>query len=644
MKKSQGIGSIINLIFCSMAPLIFGFLFGSIEAICSLGEMKTTISESPFVTVSYRVFLGGAFYAQSFLLCWIAILIFYFIFTLFITSLKKISLLVLAVFSSIITAVAAPLWVMLNKWLPSFKSVESLAGNSIFAITILGIVIFLAAVFSNKNETEHRKSVFPLLLFCAFETCFLLALFFASNSIALDEPGRMDVKKPNILLITVDTLRADHLSVYDYKKISTPNIDRIGKEGIKFDRAMAPTSWTLPTLATLMTGVPQELHGMNRYDVTLDPVFTTLAQTLKGRGYQTAAVVTNEFINHPYGLDRGFDNYLFSRDPGAYHPFSGLFLFDFLFSWRNERHSARVMTDNAMKVLDKIHDRSFFMWIHYIDPHTPYGAWYINRFPEYDSGYKGSLGNEFDDIVGIDSGKLSLNEKDKEHILALYDAEIMYVDFHIGRLFNKLENLGILDDTLIILTSDHGEEFWEHGGVIHGRNLYRESVHVPLMMRYPNEIKAGRRVGDVVGISDLPVTICDFAKVRPPHTMMGKSLFDIFSDMENRAPVFVSLDKITENNETFVANGLYSNRITYLNHMVPNIGQQVFDPSYDYFQTQEFTGSAREQEIEESAKVVATIIDNLFKAKSETNFVNKDKKIILTPRMTEALKSLGYIN
>lgn len=625
----------------SLFILFIGGFFGGTEALLSLGEMKTTISYSPWLSIPYRFFIGASFYAQVFLALWLGIFVTAQLISRFSKTASIISIEKLALSTSIISALSLPGWVILNKWLPSFRSVESILGNLFFPLTALIFVFLIGRLFSKNNLNRKEKRKGGAFLFLFVEVIFLVVLVFSFNSGSLpgSAPSTGDTDKPNILLITIDTLRADHLSAYGYQGISTPNMDRIGKEGVLFENAISPTSWTLPALSTLMTGVPEQVHGMNRHDVALDPAFETLAEVLKREGYLTTAVVTNEFVNHPYGLDKGFDLYLFSRDALAYHPFSGLFLFDFLFAWRNERHSCRVMTDRAIEVLNKSKDRRFFMWIHYIDPHTPYGAWYINRFPKYDSGYAGSMGKEFNDIDGIDKGTLKLSDEDKKHILALYDAEIMYVDDHIGRLFGAMDDLGLMENTAIILSSDHGEEFWDHGGVVHGRKLYKESVHVPLMIRYPKMFLPGKRVTSTTGIENIPLTICDIAGVDCPDNYIGSSLVSWSEKTSEPGMTFVSLDKLNPDGKAFLALGLYSDHAVYLNHISPEGGESLFDPITGRLITKD-----EDIDFDKYRLDVDNYIQKYLNIKAGIKFKNEGGKIILTPDMTDALKGLGYVN
>lgn len=633
----------------TLVLLILGGLYGSVEAVLSIGPMLNS-HDPEFIdygvfSFPYRVLIGASFFSQIFLAAWLILYMMFPILPATIREQKKRPGTGWAGALFVVLGFALPLLVAINNMLPGFKTKQSILGNLIFAATCFVCLLAFASLLERTKISKALSGFSKVkILLIVIEAVFVLILLTADNEPVVDREGRNppDPSLPNIVLITVDTLRADHVSAYGYKKISTPNFDRIGKGGVIFERPIAPTSWTLPTLATMHTGLNEYSHGMNRHDVRLNKDVRTLAEILGEKGYATYAVVTNEFLNHAYGLDQGFDTYVFSRDHTVYSLFEGLFIYDFLFANKAEKHNAQNMTTRAIKLLERVNHRPFFFWIHYIDPHTPYGAWYIDRYPEYDKGYTGRLGKEFDSTDKIESGELAVDDLDKRHILALYDAEIMYTDKHVGRLLDLLEKEKFTN-TAVIFTSDHGEEFWEHGGMVHGRKLYTESVHVPLMIKYPGSVKPGTFAKGTFAISDIFATLCDLGGVAIDNKLYGVSLLRQI-DNDANGPVFVMLDKDNPDGGRYLASGQYSQTADYLRHEKPEMTMEAFNPGKDKGQHRNLIDSG-EMTRDAAAEIVDYAIESELNRKDKLGSKKGPDKIKrLTPEMQEALRGLGYLN
>jgi arylsulfatase A-like enzyme len=288
---------------------------------------------------------------------------------------------------------------------------------------------------------------------------------------------------PNLLLITVDTLRADHLSTYGHERPTSPRIDALALSGVVFEDAQAHASWTLPAMASLMTSHVSTTHGCWTMEDRLDDSYPTLAELLSDAGWTTAGVPSHTFIGSRYGFAQGFDD------------------FDEELVKEQEALSHRAITSD--KVSDKGiawlnqhagSDRPFFLWLHYFDPHE--------RYLRHE---------EFTRRVATPSRKE----------VSLYDGEIAFTDHHIGRVLDTLDALGITDRTLVVLTADHGEEFGDHGGVSHGDTLFTEVVRVPLILRVPGVAPA--RVAGTVRIIDVLPTVLELLDV-PVPVVAGASL------------------------------------------------------------------------------------------------------------------------
>ena len=616
--------------------LFFGACFGIVDGALSLGDSNHYIAQGTMFNVPFRILIAAAFYAQIFIganLGFTPLLV-------IVRRLmpKRIPAVAIVFAYNLVLCAAMPLWVELNRILPSFRSAKSIAGNLLFALFALGLTVVIGLILRNKTEAIRRLAPHRLWAIGASEILAIAVLIAAFIPAPITTPKRTtNANKPNILLITVDTLRADHLSRYGYTNIRTPNIDSIGEQGVTFDRFLSSTSWTLPALTTMMTGVHQKIHGMMKNDVALDKSFVTLASRMKDAGYATQAVVTNQYLNHPYRLDRGFDRYQFSDDPTAYPPLSGLLIFDFLFPKQNERHSAENMTRRAVDVLERLKHRPFFLWVHYIDPHTPYSAWYIDRFPESASGYSGPIGREFTDIPGIENGTLKLNDADRQQIINLYDAEIMYVDRQIGVLLAALDRLGLKENTAVIFTSDHGEEFWDHGGLIHGRTLYTESVHVPLFIRHPKRLPKNLRVGSITSMVELTPAIASIAGLQPLKIYQGKSLLrKLIDDTDSTA--FLDLMKDGE----YSIAGYYDKDIAYIRSRSPKRYVDVYSTTDDFLQKKNLAPQQSELLPGYQEKLKTMRRANL-EIRRTLNLSESENRFELTDDMTDSLRALGYV-
>lgn len=302
--------------------------------------------------------------------------------------------------------------------------------------------------------------------------------------------GKKD-SRPNVVLVVIDTLRADHLPAYGYAKDTAPFISDLAKRGTVFDRAVATSSWTAPSTASIHTSLHPIQHGvltgifavqdMQRTNSVLEmnripSDVETLAEVLGKEGYQTFGVSDNLNICKEEGFDQGFDELVTLNNLGA-----------------------DVVSRRVDKWRDRDKDRRpFFLYVHYMDPHEPY----LERKPWYRSG-KGEL----------------------ENTIAAYDSEVRFVDKHLSGMY---ESLDLGNNTLLIVTSDHGEEFGDHGGMDHGRTLFQEVVHVPLIVCSPEgEGASTGRVGEHVSLLDIVPTIRDILGVPASPADEGESLLPL---------------------------------------------------------------------------------------------------------------------
>jgi len=315
-----------------------------------------------------------------------------------------------------------------------------------------------------------------------------------------------------VLLITIDTLRADRVSAIHSGRTRTPHIDALATDGVLFSQARSRAPWTLPAMASIMTGLSPEALGLVRWSAVQD--VSTLAGRLRNAGFVTAAMGANSVLRAEAGLARGFTEYHFF--PQSAHQ-GRSFGTKLLRELRPERYgertrSTRQLTDDALSWIELHRERDFFLWLHYLDPHVPYAP------PEAQlRGLEPAdrIGQQFDQASVIRNGGYALTMEEREWLRELYDAEVRHVDESIGRLLEQIRALKLYDDALIILTSDHGEEFWEHGAFEHGHSLYDELLRVPLIVKPVGGV-AQRRVHTAVSTQALFATVLDRCSLEIP--------------------------------------------------------------------------------------------------------------------------------
>ncbi|HEX9795195.1 MAG TPA: sulfatase [Planctomycetota bacterium] len=347
----------------------------------------------------------------------------------------------------------------------------------------------------------------------------------------------------NVLLISIDSLRQDRLGIAGHRPefapeiAVSPNLDLLGAEGAVFDAAWSPTSWTLPAHVSLLTGVSPRLHGVETDEFALHPDRPTLAQVFQAAGYATAGVYSGPFLDPRYGFGRGFDRYEsamaspeskteqirafeLQRIAAGGSPLDDAekrILVGQFAHW--DITSPRVNELALAFLRGQTPGTPFFLFLHYFDVHYDYipdraEAGLGERF---DPGYRGPFNgdNWYKDerVRDVMSGERRIGERDLRHVMALYDAEIHWVDRHVGAVLGALEELGLADETLVCVTADHGDEFFEHGGIGHRSTLFSELTHVPLLLRVPGETPPGLRVRTSVGLVDVAPTLLDYAGV-----------------------------------------------------------------------------------------------------------------------------------
>ncbi len=339
-------------------------------------------------------------------------------------------------------------------------------------------------------------------------------------------------KAPNVLFIVLDTVRAQSLSLFGYNRPTTPNLARLAQKGVLFERAISTVSWTLPSHATMFTGhFPHELSADRK--TPLDATYSTLAERLGDEGYMTSGFVANlEYCTAESGLGQGFVDYD-DYDISLANLVNDWSLGDYLSqrprfrqwvdNWNTlGRKSATHINAEFLRWLDHKGNHPFFTFLNYFDAHSPYYP------PE-------PFASTFGPITPRDSplAEKWVHKKDippnvLQAEMNAYDGAIAYIDHEVGVLYDELDRRGILNDTVIIITADHGEEFGEHDVFSHGQSLYLPSIHVPLLIIYPALVPAGKRIAETASLRDIGATIMELSS-KNPVTVPGKSLVRYWS-------------------------------------------------------------------------------------------------------------------
>ena len=327
---------------------------------------------------------------------------------------------------------------------------------------------------------------------------------------------RDSTKRFNVLFVSIDTLRADVLGCYGHDRDTSPRIDGLAREGVLFERAISQASWTLPSYASLFTGRVLESHGIVHVDHRFAPAFTSFVELFAEAGYSTAAVVSGSFLDSVWGFDQGFDHYddlgMVVDDAGQDEGFAPSDIGE-MRERANRRITSPEVTDRAIEWLEDHRDRRFFLFAQYFDPHDTYleHPGFSERFPPR------PVPPDFPGSVDPDPERTARER-------ALYEGEVAFTDHHIGRLFDRLKELGLWQQTIVVLSSDHGEEFFERNQIGHGNSLYDELVRVPMILRVPGLSQAGKRVPEAVGTIDLAPTLLELCRLPALDEAQGESL------------------------------------------------------------------------------------------------------------------------
>jgi len=319
--------------------------------------------------------------------------------------------------------------------------------------------------------------------------------------------ARSSCASANIVIVCVDAARRDHIGCYGYDRPTTPEIDKIAAQGIRFETPVTDASYTHSAIASLWTGQYPDTHGFATVQWRLPLKVTTLPEACRATGMRTAVISSSGAVVKPFGFADGVDDFMSLLRPS---PGTGQ-IPDLQQAWG--------------KWLDGIGSQRFFLYVHLMPPHHPY-EWSGPFRGKFDPDYRGRIRSTQQILFDLDAGKTRVTERDREHIIAMYDEALRYSDWAVGRLVDDLRKRGLLDKTLLIVLSDHGEGFGEHGRWLHRNTVYNELTHNFIVMRLPAGVKGARKqVPGLAQLCDLAPTLATLTGFKlPSGQIQGRDL------------------------------------------------------------------------------------------------------------------------
>lgn len=506
-----------------------------------------------------------------------------------------------------------------------------LAPPLLVSLAVIAILLTLWILFRLRETRWPARALYSLATMAVVGFA-LFVIVEKSEQPLTRSVQRTNHKIRNVLLITIDTLRADVISAYNNNAPQTPNLDRLAQDGLLFENGFSEAPWTLPAVASIMTGVSPFVHSATAIDSQIPAELTTLPEFMQRAGYQTGAIGRN--INLVKKLPRGFGTYQFFPKPRI-EGLGGFLLKILLSKSGNTDANTADLTRLTERWIDQNSKQDFFFWLHYFDPHMPYnppGPYQPQK------GYAKRIGRKFHNSFKpqIRTGFFVPDKSERQWIKDLYLGEVRYVDDQLGKLMNHLKKKGLYDQTLIFVTSDHGEEFGEHEGFFHGHSLYNELLRVPLIVKMPGSVFKGRRVPNVTTTAILP-TILELCEI--PFTP------ELFS-----SPSFASLlasDGLAKE-QPVVSTGLlfYSDKVSiqdremkYLRDLTTS-GEQIYDMVKD--PGEQHSLPLNSDSVAEGRRLLEENLNFAVQLQAKHRITGPQRED-LDQETEEMLRSLGYI-
>lgn len=496
-------------------------------------------------------------------------------------------------------------------------------GLLLFFVIIFGFVSFLVKKNAERIIRFLSQHIMKYVLL-PFLTLFIilnLSLFLYSH---FHQPN-----SPNVVIFLIDSLKRDHLGVYGYERNTSPVIDMLAQEGIVYYNAISQCSWTSPSVSSLFTALYPSVHGVvhrgSKKSHCLDYRLITLAEVFKNEGYSTGAFVANPNIIPGLQYHQGFDEFFaeYLREPDLRAP---------------------ELNERAYQWIASNRKTPFFTYIHYMDVHTPY------RPPEpYDKIFQSEFTKslEKEEFYSLKNGGKESTKNNIDFFIDQYDGEIRFTDFHIGKFLELLDKLRVLENTIIIVTSDHGEQFFEHGNHGHGWSLYGEEIRIPLVIRFPKSVANQINPQCRVGLIDLSKALMKMVGYGLPYGSHGEDLFNMGATFLKRNLFSEDLMPILKNVEEkgikYEPNRIMINpkNLKAFFSLKSRHVYELYDLNHD---------SSERKNIEAKHSDLRLAIENYIRAwekkrKQEKSLIGlREKSIdISDPDELNRLKALGYI-
>jgi arylsulfatase A-like enzyme len=495
-----------------------------------------------------------------------------------------------------------------------------------FLVEVGGILFYLLV---SKLKLAQLKSFLAVFSegFRRKTAIVFLILAFACNIMSTTQNLMFTPDKPNVLLILADTLRADHLGCYGYQRQTSPNIDKFAEECLVFEKAFSPSPWTKTAVGSIMTSLYPNEHNAFRWADNLSNANLTLTEIFRNKNYKTFSTQANHIITSRYGFHQGFQVYK---------------------EMKNDL--AENLADEFVTWIDGKKGRPFFVYLHFMDTHYPY------RVPE---DYQRTFASEGQSHLNLNKliaqdirvlAEMGMPQEDKDYMVDLYDDSIKYFDIHLGRILEALKANHMLDETIIILLSDHGEEFWRHGSFGHGHTLYNELLHVPLLIRYPSILPV-KKDSFPVSLIDLYPTILSLVRIDFDNEIRGENLLPaVLNDRKpERAVYFEGLLRGGEKR------GVYKDEWKLIQSTSEKYNRTFFEPlgkltKYKYpeldkeYELYNIQADFNEtQDLFNSRTDIFKETKRLLQTFKRDNLLMQEQKQLQLRRKLKDFKSLGYI-
>ena len=466
------------------------------------------------------------------------------------------------------------------------------------------------------------------------EICFLTIVIILTVNLTgcSNKPVVDNRHPPNILLIVLDAARADHFSSYGYNRPTTPNIDQVARDGIRFTRAISTSSWTLPSHASLFTGLLPDEHGTRNQHAWLIDRIPTLAELMKVRGYQTACFTNNPILDPVHNLVRGFN--IIERVWA-----------DSTVTTESRPHNTEHTNNLVRSFVEENGDKPFFAFINYMDVHQPYTAPEPYRSMYLDAGR--TITARIDSACRyaelLDNGTIKLNEKEKADLKAIYDGCLTYLDAMVENLLQGLRDTGVYDSTLIIITSDHGEVFGEKGKYGHGKFLFRSLIHIPLIIHHPALIPVPAVSDELVSITDIFYSLDDLLDLEGAAES-GLPKRNLLSNKINNAPCYSSftlgrsptklVDHKNDTHSVLTPDGLHY--ITRGNESI-----ECFDLTKDFNEYNNLCPTKVNSR--EVVSIVNGVRENLERFVEDAQDLHATDNLTVDPIVLKTMRAIGYV-